>query len=174
MALEPSEAAARPAIPIMVPECLTDGEPTHIVMMHSTGHASEKDYSKVFPARTIVKLSVIQLIFATVVMVSQILLIVWNYDEVRYMVLDRQRSSHNFPPIWPLMDFIGIWCGFVFGLSGLFGMWVGCRPSLCSIITFMVFSIIAALFCIPLITISATGIERKIQRNSFQYRPPQY
>ena len=51
----------------------------------------------------------------------------------------------------------GIWCGLLFGFSGSFGILASLRPSFATIVTFMVFSIIAAAFCLPFLVISSFG-----------------
>merc|ERR1712050_335042 len=48
----------------------------------------------------------------------------------------------------------GIWCGILFGLSGIFGTVASFKRSPATIITFMVFAIIAAVFSFPLLFVS--------------------
>ena len=98
------------------------------------------DYSKIFPKNIVFGLGGIQLIIAVIVITSQILTISWHYDPIAFVVT-------------------GIWCGVFFGLSGCFALWAGFRPSLRSIRTCMVFSIIAGCLCIPLIVIDSISMQ---------------
>merc|ERR1712038_312662 len=51
----------------------------------------------------------------------------------------------------------GTWCGISFGLSGIFGIILICRPSLGLIITSLVFSTTSALFSLDLFVASIMG-----------------
>ena len=57
--------------------------------------------------------------------------------------------------IYPSENAIGIWCGIFYGLAGLFGIIASLKPSFSSIVTFMVMTIIASVFCIPLLISSS-------------------
>jgi hypothetical protein len=61
----------------------------------------------------------------------------------------------------------GIWCGLLFGFSGSFGILASLRPSFATIVTFMVFSIIAAAFCLPFLVISSVGTASTYRRRSW-------
>ena len=63
-------------------------------------------------------------------------------------------SSNN--PIMPLAG--GIWCGVIIGLSGVTGIIASSNPSSLKLLIFMVFDLIAALFCLPLIAFSSMGL----------------
>ena len=65
----------------------------------------------------------------------------------------------------------GIWCGiFVifFALSGVLGLIASSKPSFGWIVTFMVFSIISASFCLPLLVLSS--IRTAITSKNYYYR----
>ena len=51
----------------------------------------------------------------------------------------------------------GIWCGIFFLLSGVFGSIASKKRSFGWIVTFMVFAILSASFCLPLLIISSIG-----------------
>ena len=113
--------------------------PQVVIMVPTTTTVKSKiQYEKRFPKKTIICLSSIQLCMAFLAIVTQIVGISTRYPEVAYIGA-------------------GIWCGIFFGLSGFFGMLAGRKPSYSSIVTFMVFSIIAASFCMPLLITSSIG-----------------
>ena len=61
----------------------------------------------------------------------------------------------------------GIWCGTLFVLSGVFGMVASRKPTFGWIVTFMVFSIISASFCLPLLVISSIGASHYYHRGKY-------
>ena len=46
----------------------------------------------------------------------------------------------------------GIWCGIVFGLSGIFGIIAWKNPSFSTILVYKIFNTLSLIFCLPLIT----------------------
>ena len=46
----------------------------------------------------------------------------------------------------------GIWCGIVFGLSGVFGIIAWKNPTFSTILVYKIFNILSMIFCLPLIT----------------------
>ena len=61
----------------------------------------------------------------------------------------------------------GIWCGIFFVLSGVFGSIASKKRSFGWIVTFMVFAILSAAFCLPLLIISSIGTAMS---SSYHYR----
>ena len=61
----------------------------------------------------------------------------------------------------------GIWCGIFFVLSGVFGSIASKKRSFGWIVTFMVFAILSAVFCLPLLIISSIGTAMS---SSYHYR----
>jgi len=97
---------------------------------------------KLFPKKTILTCSILQLICAGTAAITQ--LILFAVDPDRYSSIADIGT--------------GIWTGVLFGIAGGLGLNASQRPSHCSVIAFMVLSIIASLFAIPLIVISGIGI----------------
>ena len=97
-----------------------------------------KRYGKRFPKKFMLILSLIQLVMAVLAIITQAV-----------------GSSTRFPGV----QFVGtgIWCGIFFALSGVFGAIASSKPSFGWIVTFMVFSIISASFCLPLLALSSIG-----------------
>ena len=60
----------------------------------------------------------------------------------------------------------GIWTALFFGVAGGVGMIATQRPSQCSVIAFMVLSIISSLFAVPFIVISGIGLGTADHRSS--------
>ena len=107
----------------------------------STNLSFKTDYNKTFPKTAVTILGGFQLTLGSVSVITQIIGIVQN-------------SVYGMAVIGS-----GIWCGLFFVLSGGFSIWAAYRPSKCTIITQMVFSIIAACFCLPQIVIAGIGVE---------------
>ena len=96
-------------------------------------------YKRRFPKRLIIALSVIQLTMAALSITTNVLGVTMRYPHVFHMIG------------------VGIWSGIFFGLSGIFGLVASCKPTLGYIVTLMVFTIIAALFSLPLLILSPLG-----------------
>jgi len=116
---------------------------------------------KLFPKKTILTCSILQLICAGTAAITQLIL----------FVVDPEGYSS-------IADIgTGIWTGVLFGIAGGLGLNASQRPSHCSVIAFMVLSIIASLFAIPLIVISGIGIgtsERRSRWNDDDDSDSQY
>ena len=63
----------------------------------------------------------------------------------------------------------GFWCPIFYGVAGVLGLLAAWKPTTCSVVSFMVLSIIASLFTIPLVTFSGIGFG---QANSWSYYTP--
>ena len=110
-----------------------------VIMVPATNSPLETDYSKIFPKTTVVLLGILQFILGFLAVITQIVCLVQDYHGYSWI------SN-------------GIWCGLIFKLSGGFSIWAGCRPSKCAIITQLVFSIVAAAFCLPQLIFAGIGI----------------
>ena len=107
--------------------------PQVVIMVPTSNTLKPKlQYEKRFPKKIVVCLSSIQLCMALLAIITQLIGISTRYPEMAYIGA-------------------GIWCGIFFGLSGFFGILAGRKQSYSTIVTFMVFSIIAASFCLPLL-----------------------
>jgi len=120
-----------------------NAQPAPIILTipnQSNSQSDKQHISKVFPKSTILTLSIIQVICGALAAITQVVLL---------GISDRYWSISNVGT--------GIWTGFLFGISGGVGLIASNRPSNCTIIAYMVWSIISALFCLPLIVISGIG-----------------
>ena len=102
----------------------------------------DESYGSLFPKKMMLTLSSIQCLMAVFGIVSQV---------VGMISTDSQSNSD----IRHLGT--GIWCGVIFGLSGALGIAASLRPNSPMIFGNMIFSIISAGFCLPLLIISAIG-----------------
>jgi len=113
-----------------------------------------KTLKKIFPKTQMKVLSLIQLFIAILIMIMEIRVMSGNYK------VPLQRSGVDYAPfegsIMPLSG--GIWSGVIIGLSGVTGIIASFDPSSLKLLIFMVFDLIAALFCLPLITFSSIGV----------------
>ena len=99
-----------------------------------------KLYDQRFPKKFMITLSLIQLVMAVLAILMQAV-----------------GPSTSYPGGLEF-EGAGIWCGIgaiFFALSGVFGLIASSKPSLGWIVTFMVFSIISASFCLPLFVLSS-------------------
>jgi len=123
--------------------------PPVIIMVPTPAPVKQKiAYEKRFPRKLMLTLSSIQLAMAALAIISQVIGLSTRYPEAHYVGT-------------------GIWCGIFFGLSGMFGIIASCKPSFGIIVTFMVFTIIASVFCIPLLIASSisTAFSGRCWRN---------
>ena len=99
---------------------------------------------KSFPQNPFKILSSLQLFLAVLIIIMEI------------AVMSRKDRLEPFSSIMPLGG--GIWCGVIIGLSGVTGIIASFNPSSLKLLIFMVFDLIAALFCLPLIAFSSIGL----------------
>lgn len=123
--------------------------PPVIIMIPTAPVKQKVQYEKRFPKKIMLALSSIQLAMAILGIITQIVGLSTRYPEAHYAGA-------------------GIWCGLFFGFSGFFGILASFKPSFSTIVTFMVFSIIAAAFCLPLLVISSIGTAHTA--HSYSYR----
>merc|ERR1712170_89841 len=115
---------------------------------------SEKEHIlKLFPKRTILIFSIIQLVCAGLAGILQMCVI--GIDQGRYYTY------------FPAVVGTGIWTGFFFGISGGIGLVAANRPSTASIIAFMVMIIISAIFALPLLVFAGIGFGGGRRSNDF-------
>merc|ERR1712004_297452 len=117
--------------------------PIYLTIPQNVNQQSDRDrIEKLFPKKTMSVCSILQLICAGLAALTQVIL----------FVVDQQRYGST-------SDVgAGIWTGLFFGIAGGVGLIASQRPSHCSVIAFMVMSIISTLFAIPLIVISGIGL----------------
>ena len=106
------------------------------VMVNNSATARQKQFR--FSKRFMLTLSLVQLAMAITAISTEIMISSLGY-------------YHAFAGM-------GIWCGVIFGISGIFGITVSLRPSSGTIISFMVFSIISAVFCFFFLIFSLVGM----------------
>jgi hypothetical protein len=117
--------------------------PIYLTIPQNVSSQSDKDHiEKLFPTKTMKVCSILQLICAGTAALTQVILFV--VDQQRYGSISDVGA--------------GIWTGLFFGIAGGVGLIASQRPSHCSVIAFMVMSIISSLFAIPLIVISGIGM----------------
>lgn len=109
--------------------------------MNRDTHVPDTQNTKklIMSKKPVLWMSVMQIIAAVLAMILNIVGIVYPYEDIAYIGT-------------------GIWSAVPFILCGAFGIWSGLRPSKCSVITFMVFSIISTFFALALLGISTSGI----------------
>jgi len=113
---------------------------------------SEKEHIlKLFPKRTILIFSIIQLVCAGLAGILQ--LIVIGIDRYEFSIVSNVGT--------------GLWAGFFFGISGGVGLVALQRPSRSAIIAFMVMSIISAIFALPLLVFAGIGFGGGRRSNGF-------
>ena len=116
--------------------------PSHpvIVLLPTPSTVNQKvQYEKLLPRRVMIALNSIQLVMAILGILTQIVVLIMSDD---------------------ILDIVGtgIWCGLLFGFSGLFGIIASCKPSYATIITSMGWSTMAAVFSVPLLVSSSASI----------------
>ena len=88
----------------------------------------KKYYANNFPGTAIITLSIIQILMGITAITAQ--------------ALGGSESNNG----------AGVWCGIVFGLSGIFGIVAWNNPTFSTILIYKIFNIMAMIFCLPLIT----------------------
>ena len=99
----------------------------------------KKTEKLIMSKKPVLWMSVIQIIAAVLAIILNIVGIVYPYEHIAYIGT-------------------GIWSAVPFILCGAFGIWSGLHPSKCSVITFMVFSILSSVFALALLGISISGV----------------
>ena len=89
-------------------------------------------YTEIFPGTAILTLSIIQILMAAASITAQAI------------GQNSGGSSSNYGA--------GIWCGIVFGLTGVFGIIAWKNPTFSTILVYKIFNILSMIFCLPLIT----------------------
>merc|ERR1712049_24430 len=118
--------------------------PIYLTIPQNVNQQSDRDrIEKLFPKKTMSVCSILQLICAGLAALTQVVLFV--VDPSRYSSIADVGA--------------GIWTGVFFGFAGGVGLIASQRPSHCSVIAFMVMSIISSLFAIPLIVFSGVGLD---------------
>ena len=109
--------------------------------MNSDNHVPDTKTTKklIMSKKPVIWMSVIQIIAAVLAIILNIVGIVYPYEDIAYIGT-------------------GIWSAVPFILCGSFGIWSGLRPSKCSVITFLVFSILSTFFALALLGISISGV----------------
>jgi len=132
-----------------------NAQPAPIVLTIPTQNdsQSEKEHIlKLFPRRTILIFSIIQLSCAALAAILQ-LCVIGIYDGYYHGHIASVGT--------------GIWAGFFFGMAGGVGLVASHRPSNATIIAFMVLSIISAMFALPLLVFAGIGFGGGRRSNGF-------
>ena len=138
--IQHSSGLYSPSYPIQ--NLVNTAPPPAIVMAPTPAPVRETiPYAQRFPKKFMLILSSIQLAMAVLAIISQVIGLSVRYPgpEVHYVGT-------------------GIWCGVFFALSGLFGTIASTKPSFGWIVTFMVFAIISASLCLPMLVLSSIGM----------------
>jgi len=125
--------------------------PVILMVQAPTSVKPKVDYAKRFPKKFMITLSSIQLVMGALAIATQIIGLSTRYPDAHYVGT-------------------GIWCGVFFGLSGLFGVIASLRPSFSTIVTFMVMTIIASVFSLPLLIASSLSTAFTRRPYSYSYR----
>ena len=125
--------------------------PVFIMVPTQASVKQKTNYGKMFPKSVMIFLSSIQIIMAFLGIITNIVGLSVNSSSAHYVGA-------------------GIWCGVFFGLSGSFGVMASLKPSNCTIVTFMVFTVISATFCLPLLVISSIGASVEAPASRYNYR----
>ena len=124
-------------------------QPTMVPMDPEMKKMEKARIEKLFPKKTRLILSILQLVFAGLAGLMQIIL--FCYDR------------------WGIaLTGMGIWSGFFFGIAGGVGLIAAHRPSRRSLKAFMVMSIIGTIFAVILIVISWVGIHQSSHRGFYR------
>lgn len=119
----------------------------------------KQSYAKTFPKHPMFELGLIQLLMALLAIFTQI------------VGLSSERPDAHY-------SFAGFWCGIFFGVSGIFGVLASLKQSLPYIITLLVLSIIASVFCLPFLWIASIGAAMSAPSEPYDYHdhnyPPKY
>jgi len=123
--------------------------PPVIIMVQAPAPMKPKvDYAKRFPKKFMILLSSIQLVMGALAILTQIIGLSTRYPDAHYVGT-------------------GIWCGIFYALAGLFGIIASLKTSFGTIVTFMVMTIIASVFCLPLLITSS--LSTAFTRYSYHY-----
>ena len=127
--------------------------PSVVVMIPATASVKQKvPYKKRFPEKLMFYLSSIQVLMSLLAILTQAVgLSLYNYEA--------------------FIPGTGIWCGLVFGISGVLGIRASRNPSSSTIVAFMVVTIISATFCLPLFVYAHAGILKVF--SPYYYHPNQ-
>jgi len=125
------------------PNTVNPTAPVIIMVQAPTSMKPKVDYAKRFPKKLMITLSSIQLVMGALAIITQIIGLSTRRPDAHYVGT-------------------GIWCGVFYGVAGLFGIIASLRTSFSTIVTFMVMTIIASVFTIPLLITSSifTAVSR--------------
>ena len=115
----------------------------------------KQSYGKTFPKHPNLELGLIQLLMALLAIITQM------------VGLSTERPDAHY-------SFAGFWCGILFGVSGVFGILASVKQSLPYIITLLVLSIIASVFCLPFLWIASIGAAMSSPSEPYDYHDHNY
>ena len=123
---------------------------TPVIIMVPAPSSNKHSYAKNLPKHPMLELSLIQLLMAVLAIITQVI------------GLSTERPDAHYSGV-------GFWCGIFFGASGIFGILSSLKQSQAYIITLLVLSIIASVFCIPLLWISSIGAAMSAPSETYNY-----
>merc|ERR1712038_1354783 len=130
----------------------TANQAVFIALPSASNSESKKEHiAKVFPKKVMLICGILQLSCAASVAITQ-------------MILLGISSRHGIAEVGH-----GLWCGLFFGIAGGIGLIAAHRPSYCLVIAFMVLSIIASLFSIPLIVLAGISVGEAKRRQGYSW-----
>lgn len=133
----------------------TQNRPIVITLDESKGNEKYR-YGKLFPKRCMLTFGILQLICGGLVAVTQVILLLVVHSNIR---------QHGFTNAFLSAIGSGIWCGLFFGIAGILGIVASYKTSKSILVAYLVMSIIASAFVIPLMVFASFGISS----NSWRY-----
>jgi len=114
--------------------------PVFFTIPQQNGSVSEKEHiNKVFPKKSMLVTSSLQITCGAFAALTHMILLGLTHET------------------FPSVIGVGLWTGFFFGLAGGIGLIAMNRPSSCTVVAYMVLSIIASLNCLILLIFSGIG-----------------
>merc|ERR1719188_2947150 len=150
----PRLAVTSAAIPIVAPAAPAAGggapaAPQGVFVYVQGGKTSDSEhYGSNYPVKLIRGLAVTQIVIAALAVISQIVIITMD---------DRSVGSVG----------VGIWSGVFYAVAGAIGLYSAFRTTGCTVISFMVMCIVAALFGMVFTIFSSIGLGHNSSRYSY-------
>jgi len=117
-------------------------QPVMLMVQPPPKRSNQERYGKHFQGSLVTSLSISIIVCFFIGLIAQVVIFAISY----YTIGDSG---------------VGIWGGIFYAFTGAFGLLSVKKPSLCSIVTLMVFSILSACMSVPYLTMSSIGINER-------------